>query len=281
MMGLSAFDRMPVIPSVMAFVIVLCQSAACLSAEGTRTKIVLIGKERDHPPRTHEYMAWCRLLGTCLEQTPGVTAVVSKGWPGDPDAFKGVDAIVLYGKHGGNVLFDPSRREQAQRLLTKGVGLTAIHWSTGAAGDEVGQLYLRTLGGWFHNSFSALKTTTLKIHQPDPRHPICRGWADYDLRDEYYLKLRFAPDIKPIMTVQADGKVYPVGWAYERADSNGGRSFGCVLGHFHEQFGLEPFRRALVNGILWTAHRDVPGAGAPCKITPKDMNLPPDARKKK
>jgi type 1 glutamine amidotransferase len=89
------------------------------------------------------------------------------------------------------------------------------------------------------------------------------------------------PKIKPVMTVQLEGKDYTVGWVYERPNSGGGRSFGCVLGHFHEQFGLEPFRRALVNGILWTAHRDVPEAGAPCRITAKDMELPPDTRKKK
>jgi hypothetical protein len=36
-----------------------------------------------------------------------------------------------------------------------------------------------------------------------------------------------------------------------RPNSNGGRSYGNVLGHFHELFSREEFRRVLVNGILW------------------------------
>ena len=57
-----------------------------------------------------------------------------------------------------------------------------------------------------------------------------------------------------------------VGWVYERPGSNGGRSYGNTLGHFHELFGKEPFRRMLVNGILWTAHHKIPQAGAPCVL---------------
>ena len=74
---------------------------------------------------------------------------------------------------------------------------------------------------------------------------------------------------------------YVIGWAYERPDSNHGRSFGCVGGHFHANFGEKPFRQALVNGILWTAHKEIPEAGAPCAITAKIMELPPEPAKKK
>jgi type 1 glutamine amidotransferase len=47
-----------------------------------------------------------------------------------------------------------------------------------------------------------------------------------------------------------------------------------VLGHFHSNFGEKPFRQMLVNGILWTAHREVPQSGAPVAITAKDLELP-------
>ena len=72
---------------------------------------------------------------------------------------------------------------------------------------------------------------------------------------------------------------YDIGWVYERPD--GGRSFGFVGGHFHANFGIKPFRQAVVNGILWTARLEVPEDGAPCAITPKDMELAPDPLKKK
>ncbi|PWT90746.1 MAG: hypothetical protein C5B56_04950 [Proteobacteria bacterium] len=245
-----------------------------------KIKVLLIGKDRDHPFTTHEYMADCRLLARCLEQTPGVEAVVSNGWPSDPAVLGGVKAIVLHTQKGGNVLLGSPARRQAEALLEQGAGLTAIHWSTGADTGEVGERWLRTLGGWFNPDFSKIPVRTATVHQADRNHPICRGWKDYDLREEYYIQLRFQPESKPIMTALVEGAVYPIGWVYERSGSNGGRSFGFVGGHFHANFGEKPFRQALVNGILWTAHVEVPAAGAPCGITPKDMDLPPDTRKK-
>lgn len=264
-----------------------CTLAACclmlspaLGAD-KKSKIVLIGKDRDHAFMTHEYMADCKLLAKCLEQTPGVETVVSNGWPADAAVLKDVNAIVLYTANGGNVLLAGPHRKQADELLKQGVGLTAIHWSTGASDDEIGELYLRTLGGWFNTKFSKLDVRTTRLRQPDAKHPVSRGWKEYDLKDEYYLQLRFLPDIKPVMTVNIGDKDHTVGWVYERPDSKGGRSFGFVCGHFHANFGEKPFRQAIVNGILWTAHREVPEAGAPCEITPKDMELPPDTRPKK
>ena len=257
-------------------------AGTCASAGDGKVKILLIGKDRDHHLGTHEYMADCELLARCLRQTPGVETVVSDGWPSDPAVLKGVKAIVLHTQMGGTVLFGGKHRRQAEELLKQGVGLTAIHWSTGADKGEIGELWLRTLGGWFnHPAFSRYLVRTEKLRQADPRHPISRGWKDYDLKEEYYIDLRFLPEAKPVMTATIDGKDYPIGWVYERPASQGGRSFGFVGGHFHVNFGEKPFRQALVNGILWTAHVDVPEAGAPCAIRPKDLDLPPDTRPKK
>ena len=76
------------------------------------TRVLLIGKDRDHPPDSHEYMFECELLAKCLRQNPGVEAVVSNGWPADPTALDGVKAIVLYTQLGGDVLLDPAHRRQ-------------------------------------------------------------------------------------------------------------------------------------------------------------------------
>jgi type 1 glutamine amidotransferase len=248
-----------------------------------KTKILLIGKDRDHPYQTHEYMAWANLLAKCLRQTPNVEAIVSNGWPEDRSALTDLDAIVMHNAMGGDFLFDASRREDVLRLIENRVGLTAIHWSTAAQSDEAGQFFLDVLGGWFRTDFAQVVITTSLLAQADPDHPISRGWQNYELRDEYYLGLRFAPGMKPVMKVRANGEEYVVGWVLERPSavpSSQGRSFGCVLGHFHAEFAIRAFRTMLVNGILWTAHRDVPKAGAPCEITDEDMVLSPDTRKK-
>jgi type 1 glutamine amidotransferase len=258
----------------------LALGLASLAAAGeAKIKILLVGKDRDHPFGTHEYMTDCEILAKCLRQTPGIEAVVSNGWPKDPNLLKDVKAIVLHTRNGGNVLFDPLVRKEAEALLNNGAGLTALHWSTGAdkkAGDD----WLRTLGGWFGTDFSKLHTGVAPLLQTEPGHPICNGWKPYKLRDEYYLHLKFAEGIKPILKAEIDQKEHTVAWVHERPGSKGGRSFSFVCGHFHENFGLQPFRQAIVNGILWTAHIEVPAGGAPCAITAKDMELPPDTRKK-
>ena len=168
-------------------------------------------------------------------------------------------------------------------MLQRGVGVTAIHWGTGAETPEGGP-WLQAMGGWFNaerDGFSRYLIQTSRVRQTDPRHPISRGWGDFQLREEYYFKLRFLPEAKPAMTTVIEGMDYPIGWVYERQKSKGGRSFGFVGGHFHDNFGIRAFRQAVVNGILWTAHVDVPEKGAPISIQPKDMELPPEAPKKK
>lgn len=258
-------------------------TAMALFAAERKAKVLLIGKDLDHAAKTHTYMSDCELLAKCLRQTPGVETVVSNGWPKDPDVLKDVTAIVLHTRLGGTVLFRGPQHAKVEEMLKKGVGVTAIHWGTGAEMPE-GEKWLHTMGGWFNaerGGFSDYKVLKTKLHRADPSHPIARGWDDYDLREEYYFKLRFLPEAKPMMTTVIYGTEYPIGWVYERPNSNGGRSFGFVGGHFHDNFGEKPFRQAIINGILWTAHVDVPENGAPMMITSKDMELPPDPPKKK
>ena len=76
------------------------------------------------------------------------------------------------------------------------------------------------LGGWFNRPPCGLKTTTSKLTQAEVEHPVFRGWQDYELRDEFYLDLRFHDDTQPLMTVEVNGKQQVVGWAIERKDSD-------------------------------------------------------------
>jgi type 1 glutamine amidotransferase len=267
---------------LVTFAVWLLASGTLLAGE-KKAKILLIGQDLDHSYATHTYMSDCVLLAKCLRQTAGVETVVSNGWPKNPALLKDVTAIVLHNRLGGTVLFRGPQRQQVEELLKQGVGVTAIHWGTGAETPEGGP-WLQTMGGWFNaerDGFSRYLIQTSRVRQTDPRHPISRGWGDFQLREEFYFDLCFLPGARPIMNTVIQGKAYPIGWIYERQKSKGGRSFGCVGGHFHDNFGNEAFRQAVVNGILWTAHIDIPEKGAPISLTPKDMELPPEGPKKK
>ncbi|MGB6041579.1 MAG: hypothetical protein WBF93_00355, partial [Pirellulales bacterium] len=48
-----------------------------------------------------------------------------------------------------------------------------------------------------------------------------------------------------------------------------------TLGHFFDSFKNESFRRAIVNGILWSSQVEIPEEGASVKLTDEDLKLPP------
>lgn len=94
--------------------------------------------------------------------------------------------------------------------------------------------------------------------------------------------MKLSPKAKPLLKVNTKGKEEIVAWTLEREGDMKGRSFGITLGHFQQNYGIESFRKAIINGILWTANIEVPKNGANVTIdAEKDMKLGPDPRKKK
>ncbi|MBX9792280.1 MAG: ThuA domain-containing protein [Pirellulales bacterium] len=272
---------------ILALAIVVGFAEESLAAEPTAAnaastkRILLIGAAKDgHPYRTHEYMPVCELLAKCLRQTPGVEPVVSRGWPADAAASEGASSIVVYVPWGANVLFDGPQRQQVKQLLDAGAGLVALHWATGAEKDEYGQLWLDQLGGWFHTDFSPIQHLERRLQIADPDHPVARGVIDFTLFDEFYFKLRFADRAKSLVTVDFEGSPQTIAWTYIRGsaqadDPRAGRSFGFDAGHYHKNFGNDFFRRLVINGILWTAHVEIPAGGAKADLAPADLELAP------
>ena len=197
-------------------------AASCVTyAAHPPVKVLLLGKDRDHPYATHEYMAVSKLLAHCITQLPGVETAVSNGWPKQSEDLRDITAIVLYTCNGGDVLLAGPHRKNVEALLNNGVGLTAIHWGTGAT-MTVGDAWDQALGGWFCTDFSEYLVRTTRSQQ-DVLHPICYGWKDYDLRDEYYIKLKFQPEAKPVMKAIIDGEEHVLGWTYERTGAKRGQ----------------------------------------------------------
>ncbi|MBX7168999.1 MAG: ThuA domain-containing protein [Pirellulales bacterium] len=257
-----------------------CLFAGVPFAWADGTKVLIVGHKRDHPYRTHEYLAVGRLLADCLRQSPGVEATVVDGWPRDPQACDGYAAVVLYTSAGGNLLLSGARRATAERLFASPAGFVALHWATAAEGAEVGPDYQAALGGRFSFEFSGLRVDQARLRFDLPDHPILRGIEPFELRDEYYLNLRFADGAQGLVTAllpqtaEQPALEQRIAWTHERG--SGGRSFGLTAGHFFDNFAREDFRRLVVQGILWSAKLDVPAAGAPVAIDAAALALPPD-----
>jgi type 1 glutamine amidotransferase len=268
---MNAFTR-----SCFAVLSVLITFSLVQGDDQPKTKILFIGKNPDHAYGSHMYMHTCGMLAKCVELTSGVETVVSNGWPKDGKTLEAVKAIVIYTSPGAEFLLEGPHRKQVDELMKKGVGLVTIHWASSIYQknlDQLGPTWLSYLGGtWVSNVGLSGGKSNLK--QLIPEHPICRGWQQYEIEDEYYLD-PIIKNGKPLLQVQErKGKEVIVGWVYERPD--GGRSFATTLGHPYKNFQIEPFRRMIVNGILWAARLEVPRDGAPVNISQEALALPPE-----
>ena len=267
---LSVIARLLIVMS--ALPVTLMSGTASLADEPA--KVLFIGKQPDHPFATHMYLHTGEMLARCLKFSGNVETVVSDGWPGDAAALNGVRTIVLYMTPAAEFLLDGLHRAEFEELMKRGVGLVTIHWASSVHQqnfDRLGATWMNYLGGtWLSNV--GLHTGASPLRQLAPEHPICRGWEEYELHDEYYLNPTIGEKATPVVQVMAADKPVVVGWACERDD--GGRAFGTTLGHFYRNFQREPFRRMIVNSILWTAKVDFPKEGARVDLPADQLALP-------
>ena len=243
-------------------------------------KVLFIGKAPDHPHGTHMYMHTSRVLARCierngtLEKNGGVRAIVSNGWPKDPKALEGVRAIVLYATPGAEFLLDGPGAREFQAMVRRGVGVVTLHWASSVFEKNLDRLagpWGEIFGGYWVSNYG-LSTDRSPLKQLVPDHPICRGWKEYELHDEFYLK----PVIEratPLLRVTTKGQDVIVGWAYERP--GGGRAYATTLGHYYRNFQIDAFRRMVVNAILWTAKIEVPETGSDVALSATELELPP------
>jgi type 1 glutamine amidotransferase len=245
------------------------------------------------------------LLQKCLASVHGVQSVVYyNGWPTDPRAFDGADAIVLSMDGGaGHALIKDDHLLQLSTLMDKGAGLACLHWaveSTPAKGEKE---LVEWMGGAYEPNWSVNPTWTADFSTL-PDHPITRGVKPFHIRDEWYFHLRFQEGLKgitPILTAvppastmnrpdgphsgnpavrQAvkNGESETVVWAFQRP--GGGRGFGFTGAHYHKNWADDNFRKVALNGLLWIAHMEVPETGVESKISSTDLDQNLDAKKK-
>ena len=92
---------------VVAFVV----TCIGIAEAGTKTKVLFVGKEPDHPFGTHMYMHTGNMLSKCLALTNGVETIVSQGWPKDTSVLDGASTIVIYTSPAAEMLLDAPHRD--------------------------------------------------------------------------------------------------------------------------------------------------------------------------
>lgn len=270
-------------------------------------KLVLIAGTPSHGPGDHEFNAGVQLLNACLQKVEGLKTVVQlNGYPKDESVFDGADAILCYADGGGgHPLIQGDRLKTIGALMDKGVGLMCAHYGVEVPADKAGKQFQDWIGGYYEHKYSCNPMWSPE-YKTFPDHPITRGVKPFSIRDEWYMTMRFRPEMKgvtsilsavPSDAVRNGPYVYPPGpyphiqankgqaetmmWAVERPD--GGRGVGFTGGHVHRNW-LEPsFRKVVLNALLWVSKVDVPEGGVVSEVSEDDItrNLDPKQPRKK
>ncbi len=251
---------------------------ATVSAQELPEVVLIAGELDDHPRGTHEYEKAVLLLAHGLRMAADGPRLSVKthlgGWPSDPSTLENASTIVVISagsdqREADHPLLVGKRLETLDRLMRRGIGLVAIHWTTFVPREKAGDRFLEWIGGHFdyesgpppRHWASRITTATAELSPHD--HPIARGLTPFTLRDEFYHDIRFRPEDprwRPVLTADIPG-VGPqvVAWAVER--SEGGRGFGFTGGHFFENYFDPSFRKLLLNAIAWTTRQEIPAGG--------------------
>jgi type 1 glutamine amidotransferase len=267
-------------------------------------KLVLIAGGVSHGPGDHEHRAGCLLLKKCLAGVPGLqVTVASNGWPAEASVFDGAGAVAIFSDGGGGHPFLQADHLKAiGELAKKGVGVGCIHYAVEVPKDKGGPQFQEWIGGYYEDHYSCNPMWT-PDYQNFPDHPITRGVKPFSIRDEWYMHMRFRPEMqgvtpilvaKPSDQVRRGPYVWPQGpydhiiagsgqdevmmWAVERAD--GGRGFGFTGGHYHKNWANESFRKVVLNALAWLCKLDVPPDGIASTVTDEDLkqNLDPKGK---
>jgi hypothetical protein len=252
-------------------------AAAAVRGSSEPATIVLVAGRMAMSGRVghHDYVAGCAMLAAVLGQSAGVRAIaVRDGWPEDEGVFESAQSIVCYSGGGSKHEFFASaqRIERIQRLVDRGVGLVMIHQAVGCPVELAG--VLSSWIGGAHIPAESARGHWRTHHRELPEHPVTRGVQPWKIRDGWLREIRFVEGMIGVTPLvwssrkhrgsSAGGAADVVAWTYDRP--NGGRSF-CFTGvDAHAAWSVPAVRQLMINGILWSAGRPIPGAGAPCAV---------------
>ncbi len=253
----------------------LAAGGLLVAAEPVRILIV-VGPSK-HPPGTHEAPAGGRLMEYALEHmanVSGVQAEVVYEWPRDRALREEASSVVFIGD-----TFPPNRFPDAERnlaeleeMMERGCGLVCLHYATGLLGEDVGtdgeHPLIKWMGGYFANRTCPHHQSIAKIFPAAtitpaaPGHPVSRGWTEFTIHDEPYIKNYLPGNVTALavsMLPPEEPRREIVAWGVERED--GGRGIGIVMPHFYKNWSNKDLRRFILNGIVWSAGLEVPAQG--------------------
>ena len=245
-----------------------------------RSRVLLIGQGPDgHPFLTHEYRAAATILANLLERHAGVQPIVTSAdddWSDGPELLDSADAAVVFVSEGAKWLQASKPRLAAfQSLAKRGGGLVCLHWGMGTKDAANIAEWVKLFGGCHGGPDRRYKVVDADLELADRSHPILRGVNPVKVHEEFYFKLKLAPQneaFTPLIRVNIDDEAHTVSWAWQRPD--GGRSFGFSGLHFHNNWEHDAYRRLTTQAVLWSLQREIPSNGVDVSLNKTLLRVP-------
>jgi type 1 glutamine amidotransferase len=271
-------------------------SSKVCCAKKTAKKILVIAGRDSHGWGAHAWFDGADVIKKCLDEDKrnNTEVVVSKLWPKDEKAFKGVSTIVIL-SDGGKRHPAYKHLDFTDKLMKKGVGMVCIHYAVEMEKGKSGDLLKSWIGGTFE-IFWSVNPHWLGNFKNFKKHPSLNGVKPFSMQDEWYFNMRFVDKMKGITPILSDlppakaarngnhahnanihaheavvkrKEEQHVAWAYDRPD--GGRGFGITGAHYRKCWNENNFRKLVLNAILWTAKVKVPQDGVKSSDNPMSM----------
>lgn len=214
-------------------------------------KLLLVAGPQDHGPGEHDYPAWLRVWSELLAAADGVTADAAMNWP-TADQLQACDSIIFYQKGA----WTPERAAAIDAHLAKGGGLVLIHWAIEGASQAPD--FARRIGLASDQTRTKYRHGALEVDWGlGASHPIGRNFSKLSLHDESYWNLIGDPARMTLLAVggpEAGESKPPLFWTVE---SNQGRVFVSIPGHYSSTFDDPLYRIILLRAIAWASHEPV------------------------
>jgi len=166
------------------------------------------------------------------------------------------DVVVFYNMTQN---ISPKRRKNFIKLLSRGIGVVALHHTMGAYQqwpefkEIIGtKYYLQDTveDGVTHGKGSFLHDVDMTVHVANRSHPITKGMRDFTIHDETYKNCWFDEKNRVLLTTDHPTSDRTIGWVrrYRKA-----RICTIQLGHDSKAYANSNYRQLVERAILWTA----------------------------
>lgn len=235
---------------------ILAWGAAPVAAQSPKPARVLLVTGVDYPG--HLWRETAPVLASALRKDPRLQIVtVEDPQVLDSAALHQYAAVILHFQSWEQPGPDQRARENLEKFIQSGGGVVLVHFACGAWVGEWPDFEKIAGRVWFGPKPPAGRRQhdplgPFQVEVAAPAHPIMRGLADFQTRDELYTCLTGEYPIQVLAHAKSklDGKYYPIAFVSEYGK---GRTFHSVLGHDVQALKASEVQELYRRGVAWAA----------------------------